>query len=83
MLKACPRTFILIHALDECNSGLEREQLLNLITKHAKSSKAKWLLASRNNPEFKQILKKEGQMLSLDIDNSVSLNMDQLRLRLH
>ena len=69
MLEHYPRTFLLIDALDECNPGPERDQLLNLITKHAKSSsKARWLLASRNNPEIKQVLKLESRMLSLELN---------------
>ena len=69
MLEDCPRTFLFIDALDECDSGLERDQFLNLITKHAKSSsKAKWLLASRNNPDIKQILRPESRLLSLELN---------------
>jgi nucleoside phosphorylase len=69
MLEECPETFLLIDALDECNSGREWEQLLSLITKHAKSSsKAKWLLASRNNPDIKLLLEKESRMLSLELN---------------
>jgi hypothetical protein len=68
MLDGCPGAFILINALDECNSGTEREQLLNLIVKHAKSSKIKWLLSSRNDADVKQILMHEGRMLNLELN---------------
>jgi nucleoside phosphorylase len=69
MLEDCPGTFLFVDALDECDSGPERDQLLNLITKHAKSSsKAKWLLASRSNPDIKQILKPESRLLSLELN---------------
>jgi hypothetical protein len=54
MLNECPDVFLLVNALDECNPGPERDQLLLLITEHAKSSKAKWLLVSRNHPDISQ-----------------------------
>lgn len=70
MLNECPGTTILVDALDECDSGLERNQLLDLITKDASSSsKSKWLLSSRNNPDTKQKLKSESQMLSLELND--------------
>ena len=70
MLNEQPGTTILIDALDECDAGPGRSQLLNLITKDASSSsKSKWLLSSRNNPDIKQQLKSESQMLSLELDN--------------
>ena len=68
MLDNCPGTFLIIDALDECNSGIERDQLLDLITKHAKSSKVKWLLSSRNYPEIKRLLELESRMLSLELN---------------
>ncbi|KFY14076.1 hypothetical protein V491_06163 [Pseudogymnoascus sp. VKM F-3775] len=70
MLNECPGTTILIDALDECDSGLGRNQLLDLITKDASSSsKSKWLLSSRNNQDIKQLLKAESQMLSLELND--------------
>jgi hypothetical protein len=66
MLEGCPGAFILIDALDECSSGTEREQLLDLIVKHAKSSKTKWLLSSRNDADINQVLMHQGRMLSLE-----------------
>jgi hypothetical protein len=68
MLEGCPGAFILIDALDECSSGTEREQLLNLIVKHAKSSKTKWLLSSRNYPDIRQQLEQESRALSLELN---------------
>ncbi|KIW99857.1 uncharacterized protein Z518_10785 [Rhinocladiella mackenziei CBS 650.93] len=68
MLADCSRAFILIDALNECSSGTEREQLLDLIVAHAKSSKTKWLLSSRHDANIKQILMHEGQMLSLELN---------------
>ncbi|OBT38534.1 hypothetical protein VE00_11057 [Pseudogymnoascus sp. WSF 3629] len=70
MLNECPGTTILIDALDECDSGQGRNQLLDLITKDASSSsKSKWLLSSRNNQDIKQLLKAESQMLSLELND--------------
>lgn len=70
MLNKCPGTIILIDALDECNSGLARNQLLDLITKDSRSSsKSKWLLSSRNNQDIKLLLKADSQMLSLELNN--------------
>ncbi|RDW64629.1 hypothetical protein BP6252_10280 [Coleophoma cylindrospora] len=69
MMEQAPGTILLIDALDECNAGPERDSLLKLIAKDAKSSsKAKWLLSSRNYPELSQHLKSEGQMLSLELN---------------
>ena len=70
MLNEQPGTAILIDALDECDSGPGRSQLLDLITKDANSSsKSKWLLSSRNNPDIKQVLLSESQMLSLELNH--------------
>lgn len=69
MLEARPGAVLLIDALDECESGPERDQLLQLITKHAKSpTKAKWLLASRNYSSIKQLLEEESETLSLELN---------------
>jgi hypothetical protein len=68
MLNECSNVFLLVDALDECDPGPERDQLLLLITEHAKSSKAKWLLASRNHPDIRQQLEQESRMLSLELN---------------
>ena len=69
MLSKQPGTTILIDALDECDSGSERSQLLYLITENvSSSSKSKWLLSSRNNPDIRQLLESESQMLSLELN---------------
>jgi NACHT domain len=69
MLEADPETFIFIDALDECNAELEREQLLQLIMKRARSSlKAKWLLSSRNYQDIKQSLQLGSRTLSLELN---------------
>jgi hypothetical protein len=83
MLDDCPRSFLLIDALDECNPGAERDQLLSLILKHNKSSsKAKWLIASRNHPDIKLWLESESRMLNLElneqhISNAVAVFIEQ------
>jgi NACHT domain/Heterokaryon incompatibility protein (HET) len=69
MLDDCPRTFLLIDALDECNPGAERDQLLSMIIKDSKSlSKAKWLITSRNYPDIKLHMESESRMLSLELN---------------
>ena len=69
MLSKQPGTTILIDALDECDSGSERSQLLYLITENvSSSSKSKWLLSSRNNPDIRQLLESKSQMLSLELN---------------
>jgi hypothetical protein len=68
ILNKCPDVFLLVDALDECNPKPKRDQLLLLITDHAKSLKAKWLLASRNYPDIRQQLKQESRILSLELN---------------
>jgi WD40 repeat protein len=69
MLAARPGTVLVIDALDECTPGPERDQLLQLITKHAKlSTNAKWLLASRNYSNIRQLLEEKSQLLSLELN---------------
>lgn len=48
--------------------GPGRSQLLDLITKDSgSSSKSKWLLSNRNNPDIKQRLESKRQMLSVEL----------------
>jgi hypothetical protein len=68
ILEGYYRTFLLIDALDECNSRPERDILLKLITNYTKSLRAKWLLASRNYPDIKQLLEIESWILSLELN---------------
>jgi WD40 repeat protein len=69
MLEAGPETFIFIDALDECYNEPEREQLLQLIMRQARSSsKVKWLLSSRNHQDIKQLLKTDSRTLSLELN---------------
>ena len=70
-----PRVHLLVDALDECDSGLR--QLLDLITgKDCKStSKAKWLVASRNQPEIEQRLRPDTLRLRTDLElNSIHIS---------
>jgi WD40 repeat protein len=68
MLDSCPAATVLIDGLDECGSGTQREQLLDLIVKHAESSRTKWLISSRNDLDIKQVLLDGGQMLNLELN---------------
>ncbi|OCK91963.1 WD40 repeat-like protein [Cenococcum geophilum 1.58] len=70
-----PRVHLLVDALDECDSGLR--QLLDLITgKDCKStSKVKWLVASRNQPEIEQRLRPDTLRLRTDLElNSIHIS---------
>jgi hypothetical protein len=69
---ALPKVFILIDAVDECDTG--RNQLLEFITKNAAdpSSKAKWLLSSGNCREIQEILNPQDnrRILNLELNSS-------------
>jgi NACHT domain len=69
---APPKVYLLIDALDECETG--RDQLLQFITKNASdpSSKAKWLLSSRNYLEIKELrdLQNDRRILNLELNSS-------------
>ncbi|KAL5610635.1 hypothetical protein FOBRF1_006752 [Fusarium oxysporum] len=45
-------TFLLIDALDECETGLS--MLLDLIVQHSSSARLKWLVSSRNKAEIER-----------------------------
>jgi hypothetical protein len=66
------KVYVLIDALDECDTG--RDQLLQFIVKNASdpSSKAKWLLSSRNYPEIKEFLNLQDRrrILNLELNHS-------------
>jgi hypothetical protein len=69
------RAYLLVDALDECDSGLR--QLLDLITsKDCKSiSKVKWLIASRNKPEIEERLRPDALRLKISLElNSVHIS---------
>ncbi|KAH0534090.1 hypothetical protein FGG08_007309 [Glutinoglossum americanum] len=67
-----PSTYLMIDALDECDSGLDG--LLKLITgkNSGLSPRVKWLLASRNQPTIQERLKPDGLRLntSLELNSS-------------
>lgn len=71
---AVPPTFICINALDECEDG--RSELLRFIRKMASTptSRARWILTSRNWPEIQQELSFEDSRTTL----SLELNADHV-----
>jgi hypothetical protein len=46
---------MLIDALDKCNAGSDREELLRLIITQERSSNAKWLLTSRHQADIRRL----------------------------
>jgi DNA polymerase III delta prime subunit len=66
------KVYVLVDALDECEAG--RYQLLQFIVNNASdpSSKAKWLLSSRNYPEIKELLNLQDhrRILNLELKSS-------------
>jgi hypothetical protein len=68
---AHPKIYILIDAVDECDTGWD--QLLQFITENAAdpASKAKWLISSRNYPKIQQLLKPQDdcRILSLEMNS--------------
>ncbi|KAK2038282.1 NACHT-domain-containing protein, partial [Colletotrichum somersetense] len=57
---------LLVDALDECITGLEK--LLWLITETSQSTSAKWLASSRNWPQIEEQLLTAAQRLSLELN---------------
>jgi hypothetical protein len=69
------RAYILVDALDECDTGLR--QLLDLITGGDCKSmpKVKWLVASRNKPEIEERLRPDTLRLKISLElNSVHIS---------
>lgn len=63
------RAYLIIDALDECETGLE--QLLKLVAQSASSPRVKWIVSSRNRPDIEQHLKLDAQMtLSLELKHN-------------
>ncbi|OAQ74405.1 WD domain-containing protein [Purpureocillium lilacinum] len=58
--------YFVIDALDECMTNLP--ELLDLIVQGSSSTKVKWLLSSRNNPEIKQKLRCDGTRTRLSLE---------------
>ena len=65
-------TFFIVDALDECVEGLPR--LLNFIVRISCTSRAKWIISSRNWPSIEQNLDTATQKLRL----SLELNEDSV-----
>jgi NACHT domain len=63
-----PRVYLMLDALDECDSGLP--QLLDLITSHGSelSPRVKWLVASRDRPDIKERLRPDELRLKTDLE---------------
>ncbi|KAK2041575.1 WD40 repeat-like protein [Colletotrichum somersetense] len=66
-------TYLVIDALDECETGLS--QLLHLIVQASSTTQAKWLLSSRNRRDIEQVIRpKESQTrLSLELKENAEL----------
>ncbi|KAK2034265.1 hypothetical protein LX32DRAFT_552142 [Colletotrichum zoysiae] len=66
-------TYLVIDALDECETGLS--QLLHLIVRVSSTTQAKWLLSSRNRRDIDQVIPpKESQTrLSLEMKENAEL----------
>jgi hypothetical protein len=69
-----PRVYLVLDALDECDSGLP--QLLDLIASHGSelASRIKWLVASRNRPDIEERLRPDELRLKTDLE----LNPDHI-----
>ncbi|KAK1837497.1 hypothetical protein CCHR01_19881, partial [Colletotrichum chrysophilum] len=67
--------YLLIDALDECSTDLK--QLLHLIAETSRSTRAKWLVSSRNWLQIEEQLRTVAQRLSLEVNaSSVSTAVD-------
>ncbi|GKT43277.1 vegetative incompatibility protein HET-E-1 [Colletotrichum spaethianum] len=66
-------TYLVIDALDECETGLI--QLLHLIVQVSSSSQAKWLVSSRNRRDIEQIVRpaESRARLSLELRENAEL----------
>ncbi|KAF7508093.1 hypothetical protein GJ744_009675 [Endocarpon pusillum] len=65
------RVYLMVDALDECNSGLS--QLLDFIARNtSEPSKVKWLVSSRNRPDIEERLRPAGSRtkISLELNSS-------------
>ncbi|KAH7466715.1 Vegetative incompatibility protein [Fusarium oxysporum f. sp. matthiolae] len=59
-------TFLIIDALDECETGLS--MLLDLIVQHSSSTRLKWLISSRNKAEIEQKLRVDTSRARLSLE---------------
>jgi hypothetical protein len=66
-------TYLIIDGLDECTSGLQ--ELLQFVTKQSlKSKRVKWLISSRNRPDFEYELEQANYKIRLSLElNAVSV----------
>lgn len=60
------RAYLVIDALDECETDLER--LLKLIVQNASLSRVKWIVSSRNKHDIEQKLKLDGSQTKLSLE---------------
>ncbi|KAL9572069.1 hypothetical protein ACKAV7_003786 [Fusarium commune] len=58
--------FLIIDALDECETGLS--MLLDLIVQHSSSARLKWLISSRNKAEIEQKLRVDTSRARLSLE---------------
>ena len=67
-----PRVYLIVDALDECDSGLS--QLLDTIALSGpeSSSQVKWLVASYNRPDIKERLRSDGSHLKISLELNLS-----------
>ena len=60
-------TYLIVDALDECETGLP--QLLNLVIRTASiSSRVKWIVSSRNNPDIEARLRLDDLQMRLSLE---------------
>ncbi|KAI8654220.1 NACHT domain-containing protein [Fusarium sp. Ph1] len=72
------RTYIVIDALDECETGLQ--QLLKFIAANTSASRVKWIVSSRNWPSIEEALDASTQKLRLCLElnhESISAAVDR------
>ncbi|PWI64387.1 hypothetical protein PCL_10525 [Purpureocillium lilacinum] len=60
------RAYVVIDALDECQTDLQR--LLKLIVQNTSASRVKWIVSSRNRPDIEQQLKLDGSQTRLELE---------------
>jgi hypothetical protein len=65
------RTYLIVDALDECQSGLEQLLRLILCNVSDSSSRVKWLVSSRHRPDIEEQLRLEQGKIELDLEGNV------------
>ena len=61
-----PRIYLIVDALDECESGLS--QLLDLISRTASTSRVKWLVSSRHRDSIEERLRSDKGRMKLSLE---------------